>query len=83
MKVEEYTRLKAKIDHLRQRKNRAEGALEQSVKRLQEKTGAATVEEAETVFVELEEKAEQAKKRCEVALEAFIEEWGEKLEEER
>lgn len=81
MKMEEFTKLKAKIDHLRRRRDRAEGAVEQSVERMRREMGVSTVEEAGTVFAGLEKKADAAKKLYEGAFEAFMEEWGERLGE--
>lgn len=80
MKVEEYVRLKSSIDHLRQRKARAEGALEQAEKRLSKELGVSATE-AGGCIVELEKRVERLRRRVEQRLGAFSEEWGEKLEE--
>jgi len=80
MKVEDYLQLKSSIEHLRQRKARAEGALEQAEKRLRRELGVS-VEEAEEQIVELEEKVKRTRRQVERRLDEFDEKWGEKLGE--
>jgi len=79
--VDEFTRLKGKVDKLKKKKERAEGALEQLLKRMCEVTGASTIEKGRELLSELEQKAKKAEVRYDRALESFVEEWGEKLEE--
>jgi len=81
VEVEEYVRLKSRIDALRQRKARAEGALEQAEKRLEEELGVPA-SEAGSRIVALEEKVKRLRRQIERRLEAFAEKWGEKLERE-
>jgi len=80
MKVEDYVRLKTKIDHLIQRKARAEGALEQAEKRLSKELGVS-VAEANNRIIQLEKRAEQLRYQVEQQLEDFSGKWGEKLED--
>lgn len=80
MKVEDYVRLKTKIDHLIQRKARAEGALEQAEKRLSKELGVS-VAEASNRIIQLEKRAEQLRYQVEQQLEDFSGKWGEKLED--
>ena len=82
MKIEEYTRLKSKIEQLRQRRARAEGALEQAEKRLEEELGIPT-SEADGRIAEMKKRTGELRRRVERRLEVFAEKWGQKLEEVR
>jgi len=79
MEVEDYVRLKTKIDHLIQRKVRAEGALEQAENRLSKELGVSVAEASDRI-IQLEKRAERLRCQVEQQLEDFSERWGEKLE---
>lgn len=80
MKIEEYTRLKSKIDALRQQKARAEGVLEQAVKKLVQELGVPESEVADRV-ADLEESLERQRRVVGQKLKEFVEKWSERLEE--
>jgi len=80
VRVEEYTRLKSKIDCLHKQKIRAEGALEQAEKRLSGELGVPAAE-ADDRIAALEERVERMRRRVDQRLEAFSKKWNEKLEE--
>ena len=81
MKVEEYKRLKDKIEALRQKKARAEGALEQAERRLLAELGVESVAEAEQAVGRLEDESRMLAERLQKRLDEFAEKWGEKLEQ--
>jgi len=79
MKVEEYKRLKDKIEALRQKKARAEGALEQAERRLLIELGVESVTEAEREVGRLEDESRVLAERLQKKLDDFVERWGGKL----
>jgi len=82
MEIEDFRRLKVKIDSLRQRKTKAEGALEQAEQRLLSELGVGTVHDAEGVIERMEDELESLRRQIQNKLDEFAERWGEKLEEQ-
>jgi len=82
MKVEEYKRLKDKIEALRQKKARAEGALEQAERRLLAELGVESVAEAEREVGRLGDESRVLTERLQKRLDEFAERWGERLEKQ-
>ena len=80
MKIEDYLRQKSKIDALRQKKARAEGALEQTRQRLENHLGVP-MREARGRILEMRRREEKLRSLVERQLREFSAEWSEKLEE--
>jgi len=79
VEIEQYTRLKKSVDDLRRRRDKAEGAFEQSLQRLKETIGVESEDEARRKLEELVEKAGRIERQYKLALRRFLEKWGEKL----
>lgn len=77
--VEEFQRLKKRVDKLRADVSRAEGALEQLLARLTTDFDCEDLESAELLLEELELKAKREEESYNRALQEFNEKWGDKL----
>jgi hypothetical protein len=77
--VEEFKRLKSKVEKKQAEAAKAEGAYEESLKRLAE-LGYDSVEEADEGLVKLEAELTEAEADYERELAAFKAEWGDKLD---
>ncbi len=77
--IEQYQYLKGQLDKLRTKAQRAEGALEQNLARLQEEHGVATIPEARQKLQRLEKQLREAERTFKSALEEFETQWGELL----
>lgn len=77
--LEELTNLKKKVGRLQRERDRAEGALSETMKRIKEEFECSTLEEAETLLKKLKRKEDKAKNKFEEALAKFKEEWSELL----
>jgi predicted transcriptional regulator len=53
--IDEFSQIKQKVEKLREKKTRAEGALEQSVQRMQDEMEVDTIEEGREVLEKLEQ----------------------------
>lgn len=80
MKIEEYARLKSRIDALRQQKARAEGALEQAVRKLEKELGVPE-EEAADCIEEMRRQVAKQRHAVDQMLAEFERKWRERLEE--
>jgi len=79
MNVDEYERLKAKVERLKTETHKAEGALEESTKRLQERFGCKSIAEAKKLLKKLSEESAELESQYKEALELFEKEWSEVL----
>jgi len=80
-KIKSLEQLKHAVEQLNQEKNRAEGRLEEAQKRIKEEFKVNTLAAAKKLLKKLETEEETARKEFEGELEAFNEEWADKLEE--
>lgn len=78
-RIEDLERLKAKAERMRQEHDRAQGRLEESLKRLKNDFGIETIEEAQKLLKKLEREEEAARETFDTSLTAFNKEWGDKL----
>ncbi len=78
--AEEYKRLKAKVERKQAEASKAEGAYEESLKRLAE-LGYDSVEEAEEGLAELEKRLAEAEEAYEQEMADFKEQWGDLLDD--
>jgi len=78
--LKKYMELKKKVEQAQQKADKAEGALEQVMKRLKEEFGCATLELAKRKLKLLQKQEQKAKTDFEEAVETFEEKWGEKLQ---
>ena len=76
--VDEYRRLKAKVDDQRDKAARAEGAYQEAMKRLAD-LGHETVEGAEEGLADLKKRAGECEAEYDNELEAFKAKWGDLL----
>jgi len=77
--VEKFQELKRKIEVLEQRKNKAEGKIEQLQIQLQNDFGCVTIEEAKKKSAQLKRQAERAEKEFQEAIEACEDKYGDIL----
>ena len=73
--LEQYQEMKDKIDKLQRDKDRAEGALSEMMKELNDKYECTTIEEAEQLALQLKREARQLEKDYEEAMEQFQAKW--------
>lgn len=76
--VEEYRKLKAKVEERRAAAARAEGAHDEAVRRLKE-AGYSSVEQAEAGLKKLKAEEAEAERAYQAELTKFEEKWGDKL----
>jgi len=74
--LRKYMELKKKVELAQQKADRAEGALQQVMNRLEEDFECSSVEDAEKKLKILEKQKQKAKEEFENAVEAFEEKWG-------
>ena len=80
MDLQEFQRLKAKVEESRRRGDKAAGAMESIARRLKDEFGCPSVEAAEARLEELEEAEKDAAKAAEDAMREFTKKYGERLE---
>lgn len=76
--VEEYRKLKSKVDERKAAASRAEGAYDEAVRRLKE-AGCSSVEDAEAKLKQLKAEEAEAEQAYEAELKKFKEKWSERL----
>ena len=76
--VEEYKKLKAKVEERKAKAARAEGAYDEAMKRLKE-AGYSSIEDAEAGLAELKKQEAEAEEAYETELAAFKAKWGDRL----
>lgn len=74
--VQKYNELRRRAERAKADADRAQGALDQQMKRLQEDFGCATVEEADSLLVQLQDEEKTAAEEYSKALAEFEEKWG-------
>jgi hypothetical protein len=74
-----YLRIKKKSEDAKERKNRAEGALQGELKRMKENLGCETIEEAEGELHILKIERSRLRKKFERLLNDFETKWEDKL----
>ena len=79
--LDEYKRLKSKVDALRRDRDRAQGALDQLMAELEDRHGCGSVEEAQDALREKRRKAGELRKRFDRAMAKFREKWKEVYDE--
>lgn len=77
---DDYQRLVRQVESLRQQRDKAEGALQQLLKRLKEEFGCKTLVEAKRKLKELEDEERVGYKAYQEAREEFDKKWKGKLE---
>ena len=81
--LKDYTNLKENVEEAEREANKAEGALEQVMKRLKKEFGCTTLEAADKKYGKMKKQAESAKEKFEKAVEEFEEKWSDELEAEK
>jgi hypothetical protein len=77
--LKQFQRLKAKVEDLRRRGDRAEGALAQLTERLKTEFDCGSVEAAEELRVDLEKRLGRAERKFARKMREFEDEWGDVL----
>jgi DNA repair exonuclease SbcCD ATPase subunit len=75
MDIKEFERLKDKVERAKRELAKAEGALEEVMGQLKSTYGCTTIEEAEKIYEELEEKTIKLEKVYEKKLKQFNDKW--------
>lgn len=83
MDLDEFARLKSRIERLQRDADRAAGAVEQLLVDLRAESGCEDEAGAARLAAELEEKAERIEARCEAEMAKFEAEFGDRLMEKR
>ena len=73
-----FKQIKTRVEALRASRERAQGALDQISKRMQDEFGV-TIDKAPAKHAALKKNAEKAQKDYDKAITAFVDEWGERL----
>lgn len=79
-KLQDIEAVKEKIENLRTKKDRAEGALEHTLQVLQDEFECDSLEAAEALLKNLEAKEAKAESKRDKAFTEFMDKWGETLE---
>jgi multidrug resistance efflux pump len=79
--LERYQKMKQRAADLRREADRAEGALEQVMKKLKDDFGCKTLKEAEQLQEKLTVEVEEADEKFGALLKDFEDKWGHLLEE--
>ncbi len=79
--LKKYMRLKKDVETAQQRKDRAQGALDQLMKNLDKDFKCASLKQAQKKLTNLQEQEEEAKEDFVEAMEEFEEKWEDKLQE--
>lgn len=77
--IDEYQALKRKAEKSKSDVARAEGALEQQMKKLKDDFDCESIEDAEYLLDTLEKEEEKAEQQYEKELAIFNEKWGDQL----
>jgi hypothetical protein len=78
--LNDFIDLKKNVEELRSKVHRAEGSLEQGMKRLENEFGCKSLEEAEDELKELRRKEEKEKKAFQKALAKYEKEYEDAIE---
>ena len=73
--VEEYQKLKKRVETVRREHDKAQGALEQTMKRLKEEFDCDSLKEARQLHKRLKREAAEAAEKFDGALAEFQEKW--------
>jgi len=76
---EEFDALKKKVERCQREADRAQGAYEQQMKKLEEDFGCKSIEEAEEKLSEIHAQLKEAELTFESEFNAFNEKWGDLL----
>ncbi len=79
--LKKYMRLKKDVETAQQRKDRAQGALDQLMKNLEKDFKCTTLKQAQKKLTNLQEQEEEMKENFVEAMEKFEEKWEDKLQE--
>lgn len=83
MNLNKYLRMKEKIESLQREADKAEGAAEQSLKRLQKDFGCKSLEEAKRLIEEREEEQRKLEKEYEKEETRFRTKWKDTIEDHK
>ncbi len=76
-----YEELKSKVEQLRRKADKAEGALSELMKQLKKEFGCSTLKEAEKLLTKWEQQEQEQLTELEEKLEQFKQEYGDALED--
>ncbi len=78
--IDDFEALKRRVAEVTAKKDRAAGALEQTLKRIRSKYGCKTLEAAEALLIQKENKRQKTAEEYVDKKQAFEKEWKEKLD---
>lgn len=76
--LEEFKRLKSKVEDIKNKRARAEGAYEEALKSLKA-LGYESIEEAQAGLTKLRQQASEAEEAYQQEMKSFREKWGDAL----
>lgn len=79
--LDDFEALKRRVAEVTSRRDKAAGALEQTLKKIKEKYGCKTLEAAEALLVEKEKTRQEAAEKYAAKKQKFEKAWKAKLEE--
>jgi ABC-type proline/glycine betaine transport system substrate-binding protein len=77
--LDDYQRLKRKVDAAKSRRDRLKGAADELMARLKKEFKVSTVEEAEALLADLQAREAEAAKKYAKARAEFLKKWKEKV----
>jgi len=77
--LDQYQKLKQRVDRLQREADKAAGARAERLKRLEDEFGCKSIKEAEKLLAKLEAEAKKVESDYQQAAAEFYEEWGDKL----
>ena len=80
--VDEYTQLKKRVDNARQKADKAEGALEEVLRKLKKDFDCKTLAEAKLKLKQLKKEGSDLEAEFETAVKKFKKTWGDKIEDD-
>jgi len=80
--VDEYTQLKKRVDNARQKADKAEGALEEVLRKLKKDFDCKTLTEAKHKLKQLKKEGSDLEAEFETAVKKFKKTWGDKIEDD-
>lgn len=75
-----YTKLKEKVERIKQESAVAEGALNEVMKRIKKKFGCTSLNEAKKLLNKLKKKEQTSKEAFEEAMDEFEEKWSDEFD---
>ncbi len=79
--LDDIVELKEKVNALQEKKQKAAGALEQTIKQLKEEFGCRTIEEAKKILAKLKKEEDEIEEELDDEIPAFEKKWEDVLKD--